>query len=209
MENLNIYISIALIAPLIMMLLLLRGRPQKILAFAVFGIYVCLLSGELNALIFNNFYTSFNFYSKNVSPIIEEFLKAIPIFVYVFCFKPNRRSCIECALSIGVGFAIMENVIYMIDFADSINLVFVLFRGFGAGMMHGVATMIVGLGAEIVVRKKRLIIPGTFAALATASIYHSIYNTIIQSQFQYFGILLPLLTFIPIVLMIFKQNKKL
>lgn len=207
MENINLYISIAIMAPLLMMLFVLRGRPQRVLGFAIAGIYVCLLSGEINALIFKNIFIEAEFYTENISPVIEEILKAIPIFVYVFAFKPKREFCIECAIAIGVGFAIMENVVYMVESAENISLVFVLFRGFGAGMMHGMATLLIGLGAEIVIRKKRLIIPGTLAALATASIYHSIYNTIIQSQYQYFGILLPLLTFVPILITLFKQYK--
>lgn len=208
MEYLNLYISIALMAPLLMMLIVLRGKARRILGFAVAGIYVCLLSGEVNALILNTFCLSNEYFTENVSPIVEEVLKAIPIFVYVFVFKPDRQFNIECAIAIGVGFALMENVITLIDYADDINLVLVLFRGFGAGMMHGMSTLIIGLGADIVIRKKRLIVPGTLAALATASIYHSIYNTIIQSQFQYFGILLPLLTFLPLLIILRKQLKQ-
>lgn len=208
MEYLNLYISIALMAPLLMMLIVLRGKARRILGFAVAGIYVCLLSGEVNALILNTFCLSSEYFTENISPIVEEVLKAIPIFVYVFVFKPDRQFNIECAIAIGVGFALMENVITLINYADDINLVLVLFRGFGAGMMHGMSTLIIGLGADIVIRKKRLIVPGTLAALATASIYHSIYNTIIQSQFQYFGILLPLLTFLPLLIILRKQLKQ-
>lgn len=205
MEYLNLDVSIALMAPLLMMLIVLRGRARRILGFAVAGIYVCLLSGEINALILNSFGVSGEYFTENISPIIEEVLKAIPIFVYVFAFKPDKQSNIECAIAIGVGFALMENVITLINYADDIDLVLVLFRGFGAGMMHGMTTLLIGLGADIVIRKKRLIVPGTLAALAAASIYHSIYNTIIQSQFHYFGFLLPLLTFIPILIILNKQ----
>lgn len=205
MEYLNLFISIALMTPLLMMLVVLQGRSRRILAFAVAGIYVCLLSGEVNAFILNAFGASSEYFTENISPIVEEVLKAIPIFVYVFAFKPDRQSNIECAIAIGVGFALMENVVTLINYAEDINLVLALFRGFGSGMMHGMSTLLIGLGADIVIQKKRLIIPGTLAALATASIYHSIYNTIIQSQFHYFGILLPLLTFVPILIFLRKH----
>lgn len=196
MENINLFISIAIMAPLFLMLLFLRGRTQRVLAFAILGIYICLLSGEIDALIFDVSVFSEAFFTENVSPIVEETLKAIPIFVYVFAFKPNKQSIVECALALGVGFAIMENVLVLVGSTDNISLIFVIFRGFGAGMMHGVTTLMIGIGLEIVSRKKRLIIPGTLASLSAACIFHSIYNIIIHSQYQYFGIVLPLLTFV-------------
>ena len=46
------------------------------------------------------------------SPIIEEILKIIPIFICTFVMHPSRQDLIERSIAIGVGFAILENAFY-------------------------------------------------------------------------------------------------
>lgn len=42
---------------------------------------------------------------------------------------------------------------------------------------------------------------GTFALLSSAIIYHATYNLLVQSTYQYAGILLPIATYIPMLLL--------
>ena len=49
---------------------------------------------------------------------------------------------------------------------------------------------------------------GKAALLAVAMIYHSVYNTLVQSQHQLVGFLLPVFTFIPILVLLNKTEKK-
>lgn len=62
--------------------------------------------------------------------------------------------------------------------------------------MHGPCTGMVGLGMHFIHQKKKLFIPGSFALIVTAMTYHSIYNTLVQSDYRYGGFLLPLSTFV-------------
>ncbi len=67
---------------------------------------------------------------------------------------------------------------------------------------HGVCTLAVGYGMTFVHTKRNLFYTGTVALLAVATIYHSVYNTLVQSQHQLAGFLLPVVTFIPVFIIL-------
>ena len=61
--------------------------------------------------------------------------------------------------------------------------------------------------------QKKLFVCGTLALLIVAITYHSIYNTLIQSEYQMIGAILPMATYIPVLIVmygkkIFKRGKK-
>ena len=70
-------------------------------------------------------------------------------------------------------------------------------RAFGAGLMHGMCTLLVGAGITFVKKKRKIFWVGTFALLSTAIIYHGIYNMLVQSDYKTVGYLLPISTYIP------------
>ena len=74
--------------------------------------------------------------------------------------------------------------------------------------MHGVCTGFVGLGLHFIHQKKKLFLPGSFALLVMSMTYHSIYNTLVQSQYKYFGFMLPLLTFVILFLVTYRARQK-
>ena len=136
---------------------------------------------------------------------MEEILKAIPILIYAFIKKPERQDLLEGGLSVGLGFAIIENVTYIIRFTDRITLLAASFRGLGAGMMHGLTTMVVAFGMSFITSKKKLFFVGTLTFMSIAISFHSIYNMLVQSQFQIIGFLIPIVTFM-IILIVFKKH---
>lgn len=184
-------------APLTMMLFVFKGRAKAVLGFVMAGIYICMLAGEINALVLHTSHQSFHFLITCVTPSIEEFLKAIPIFVFAFALKPSKQYLLECGIALGIGFALMENIAVLFATTD-LTLVTAVFRGFGSGMMHGLCGLIIAIGAEVVVRRHKLIVPATLLVLAISIVYHSLYNLIIESPYEIFGIILPTLTFIPV-----------
>lgn len=206
MAELNLFVFISLMTPLTMMLFVFHGQPKVILGYAMAGMYICTLAGEINALVLSSGTISYAYLAQNVSPLIEEILKCIPIFLLAFAFNPSKQFLVECAVALGIGFALMENIEVLFSNIDNFSIILALIRGFGAGMTHGLCALFIGLGAEIIQRKRRILIPGILGVLSAAAIYHGIYNTIIASQYQMFGIVLPLLTFIPILIAMRKQH---
>ena len=198
-------IFICLIAPLSMMLFIFKGRAQAILGFLLAGIFTCLFAGEINGLILNSTKLSIRFLTVNITPIVEEILKALPIVFVAFLIKPNRQFLLECSIAVGVGFATMENVCLLFDSASALSAGTIIARGFGAGMMHGISTLAVGYFMTFASSDRKLSYTGTVAALSAAIIYHSIYNVMVQSVYPVLGILLPATTFVPFLFIISKQ----
>jgi hypothetical protein len=81
-------------------------------------------------------------------------------------------------------------------------------RAFGAGLMHGMCTLLVGVGISFVKKKSKLFLVGTFALLSTAITYHGIYNMLVQSDYRVIGFLLPISTYIPFVVWRIKKKKQ-
>lgn len=60
-------------------------------------------------------------------------------------------------------------------------------------------TLAVGYGMSFIKKRRNLFYCGTFALLTLASIYHGIFNMLVQSEYKYLGFILPALTYIPVV----------
>ena len=81
-------------------------------------------------------------------------------------------------------------------------------REFGAGLMHGMCTLLVGVGISFVKKRRKLFAVGTFGLLSTAIVYHGIYNILIQSEYSIVGAFLPIATYIPFLLWRLRIKKR-
>lgn len=99
----------------------------------------------------------------------------------------------------------MENTCLLFDSATFLSAGLTIARGFGAGMMHGVSTLAIGYSLTIASSVRKPSYTGTAAALSAAIICHSIYNIMVQSEHPILGILLPVATYIPLLMAL---NKK-
>ena len=208
MGNLNLILFISFAAPLIMTLFVCKGKARTLLMFLFFGTVVGLFCGEFSAIIMKMLPFDRQYYTSNFTPLFEEVFKALPILVYAFLYKPKKRTLLECSILVGVGFAVLENAFILGSAAETVEVTNALIRGFGAGMMHGVCTLAVGYGMTFVHTRRKLFYTGTMALLSVAVIYHSVYNTLVQSSHQLFGFLLPVITFIPVIVLLNKTWKE-
>ena len=200
MESSHLTLFICLAVPLSMMLLIFSGRSRKVLGFLLAGLFMCLFAGEINGLILSRTNLSLRFITVNITPIVEEMLKAIPIVYTAFLAKPKRQYLLEYAIAVGVGFATMENTCLLFDSSSAISAWMIAARGLGAGMMHGVSTLAVGYSITNASSDRILSYAGTVASLSVAIIFHSIFNIMVQSAYPILGILLPSVSFIPLLL---------
>ena len=141
-------------------------------------------------------------YTKNVAiivtPITEEILKAIPILIFAVVLSAKKEALFTASMAVGIGFAVLENAFYLLSYS-SFNMFDAIIRAFGAGLMHGMCTLLVGVGISFVKKKSKMFVVGTFALLSTAITYHGIYNMLVQSDYRGIGYLLPIATYIPFV----------
>ena len=208
MGNLNLILFISFALPLIMSFFVCKSRVRAANIFLFIGMCVCLFCGELSAVAMQTLPYDRTFFASNIGPFFEELFKALPILVYVFVYKPERRTLYECAVMDGIGFAVLENAFILGSSAATVSLVDALMRGLGAGIMHGLCTLAVGYGMSFVHTRRKLFRAGTVAMLAVATIYHATYNTIVQSPHLWMGVLLPVVTLVPVLLLMSKTEKR-
>lgn len=204
MEFLNLYLYLSITVPLSIVLIMSKSKTKSLVCFLIIGLTVALFCGELNGVIFNALPYSQTAYVTTFSPIIEEILKMFPIFVCAFIIKPKRQDIIERAIAVGVGFAILENAFVFASSVGQIDLLTAVLRAFGAGMMHVMTMLFVGFGLSFIYNRRKLFYSGSVGLIATAIIYHSIYNYLVCCGYYVAGFLMPTFIFIPSMLFIKK-----
>lgn len=190
-------IFICITVPMLFMLTIIQDRfARTLLIFMTIGLFYCIFVSEINSILLAFFDNDYAYVTTTITPITEELVKAMPVFFYAFAFSDDRNRLLSIAFAVGIGFAIIENMVILLQNVATVSLFWALIRGFGSALMHGLCTGMVGLGMHFIHQKKKLFIPGSFALIVTAMTYHSIYNTLVQSDYRYFGFLLPLSTFV-------------
>jgi RsiW-degrading membrane proteinase PrsW (M82 family) len=186
---------------------LVEKKARQPIIFVLIGIFLSVFASEVNAYLRNILLMSPFEVTIIVTPISEEILKALPILFFATVLSPKKEALFTASMAVGIGFAVLENAFYMLT-SNSFNMLDAIIRAFGAGLMHGMCTLLVGVGVLFVKKKPKLFVVGTFAMLSTAITYHGIYNMLVQSDFRIIGYLLPITTYIPFVVWRIKKKKK-
>ena len=199
MDNMIYILFISISIPLLLMALLMEKKARMPISFMVIGIFVSVFASEVNGLLSN--LLSMDTYSMTVivTPVSEELLKALPVLYYAVVISDKRERLFTASMAIGIGFALLENAYFLLN-SDNFTIIIAIIRAFGAGLMHGMCTLLVGVGISFVKKKRKLFAVGTFGLLSTAIVYHGIYNILIQAEFSIVGALLPIATYIPFLI---------
>ena len=195
----NIFICLA--APLLIAAYMLRGETKRFIVFFIIGITICLISAYINLFFVNvavdNGRASMTAAQAmvRITPVCEEALKALPVFMFMGLTRPKRGNIIAVALAVGLGFATFENCC-LITLYGAPDFLYALIRGFAAGATHTICAAILGYGLAMVRGYGRLVMPAAFALLCASSTFHAIYNFLISSQgaAQTAGYILPVVT---------------
>ena len=114
----------------------------------------------------------FHFYTRYVSPFIEEGLKALVIVVLI---RSHRIGfLVDAAIfgfAVGAGFAVIENIDYL-SMAPHSGLGTWFVRGFGTAIMHGGSTAIFAVASVALLGRAYAYLPG----FALAVVLHSAFN---------------------------------
>lgn len=208
MDNLTYIAFIAVTVSLALMLPLMEKKLRRLVTFMIVGICCCLFVSELNNILLQAFHNDMFYVTTTITPVTEEIVKMLPILFLAIVISDDRRVVIPNAFAVGVGFALLENVVILTQNVENVTILWALVRGFGSGLVHGICTVMVGWGISYIKKRRKFFYCGTFALLSAAIIYHAIYNLLVQSEYQYVGILLPITTYIPIILLLKKKGIK-
>jgi len=206
-DNITYIIYICFLIPMVLSLFIMGKKSRLVVGYVLIGTTVCILASELNTHIYLGLGKDMLYFSTTVSPVTEEILKALPILFYALIISDDRQKLAQSAFAVGLGFAIMENVIMITQNLYSVDIKWAIMRGFGASLMHSICTVAVGIGISFVRKKKKLFYCGTLSLLMLAITYHSIYNTLVMSPQKYYGVILPICTYIPILFFSIKRKK--
>ena len=206
---------ICIMIPALLSLVVLEKSSRLVFGSFLIGMSICLFTSETNDVLLGMMGESIDYFTTTISPIIEEVSKAIPILVLAFFTSAKkepasfRKKIVQASFAVGLGFAVMENISILTQntSAQSFSVLWALTRGLGAGLLHSVCTMAVGLGVSFVRTRKKFFYCGTLALLMLAITYHAIYNTIITSPWKNYGFALPLATYIPIVYLYLRKKE--
>jgi RsiW-degrading membrane proteinase PrsW (M82 family) len=174
----------------------------------ILGMYITVLASEINAILSYLCRNSMDHFhiTITVTPLCEEILKALPLLFTAVMLSDNREFLFQQALSIGLGFAILENTFILIKNVETVSLLWAMIRGFSSGLMHALCTISVGIGISLIKKRRKLFICSTFAWLMTAAIYHSLFNMLVQSDYWLVGAMIPIASYIPIAIVIWKRK---
>jgi RsiW-degrading membrane proteinase PrsW (M82 family) len=171
------------------------------------GIFASVFASEVNGLFAQHLTMGMYNITITVTPITEELIKALPILYYAMVISDKREQLFTASMATGIGFAVLENAYYLLNYPN-FTMLSAIIRAFGSGLMHGMCTLLVGMGISFVKKKSKMFWAGTFGFLSTAVVYHGIYNILIQSKYSIIGALLPISTYIPFLIWRFKTKRK-
>ena len=196
MDNMIYILFVSISIPILLMALLMEKKARLPVIFMLIGIFVSVFASEVNGLLSQ--FLPMDTYNLTVivTPVSEELLKSLPILYYAIVISDKRERLFTASMALGIGFAVLENAYFLFNYPD-FNLISAIIRAFGAGLMHGMCTLLVGVGISFVKKKIKMFAVGIFGLLSSAIIYHGIYNILIQSDFSIVGALLPITTYIP------------
>jgi protease PrsW len=160
--------SFKLVTPWIVVRSILVGAAVAILALAV------------NSGIAETFHLSRGTMRHTVGPVAEELLKAV--FV-VFLIRTRRVGfLVDAAIhgfAVGAGFAVAENVYYLVSVQDNHVLLWTI-RGFGTALIHGTATAVFAMISKNLSDRRKSPGVGEFIpGLVPAILIHAAFNLVI------------------------------
>lgn len=199
MDNIIYILFVSIFFPILLMTVLVEKKARLPVMFLLFGIFVSVFASEVNGFLAQILPMDMYSITTIVTPVSEEILKALPILYYAVVISDKREQLFTASMATGIGFAILENAFYLLNYPN-FSMFSAVIRAFGAGLMHGMCTLLVGVGISFVKKKRKLFAVGTFGLLSTAIVYHGIYNILIQSEYSTAGALLPIATYIPFLI---------
>lgn len=208
MDNLTYILFICMAVPVCLSFFLLEGKVRQTMIYIFIGICCCLFVSEINGLILSHFNNNIFYVTTIFTPITEEIIKAIPVLFFAYAISSNRHRLLTISLATGLGFALLENVIILVSDIDSVTIWWAIGRGFASSLMHSLCTAAVGYGMSFISQRKKLFISGTFSLLLFAITIHAIFNCLVQSDYPILGLILPVLNYIPIIIIQYKIKKR-
>lgn len=189
----------SMLMPLFFLIVMIKDKRSKhVLLYFAWGV-----SSVLFAFIFNEWFSrssgGIGNASSDITPIVEETLKALPLLLFLRRKSYSPMIIIYCAMASGIGFSVQEMLYYFTQFiVDSglHTLIPLLVRTATTCLMHGMTTAIIGFGLTIALNLRAIRVPIVLGLLALASVIHSLYNILIDTRLAILALIMPALLYL-------------
>jgi len=180
---------------------------KAVLRVIVAGSLLTVVAYFVNGFLLEALSFDYGSFTRYVSPVTEEGLKALVIIVL---FRMNRIGfLVDSAImgfAVGTGFAMGENFYYLYHSSDAHVAVWIV-RGFGTAMMHGGVTAIFAVMSQVLTERNMkinplLYVPGLLAAITL----HSAFNHFVLPPILMTVLILFLLP--PVFYVVFKRSAR-
>jgi RsiW-degrading membrane proteinase PrsW (M82 family) len=141
------------------------------------GILSALAAIVVNPQVANLFHLDFSSLARYVSPFIEELFKALVIIWMVRTRKIGF--VVDAAIygfAAGAGFALVENIWYILHYMSDGNHLTWLIRGLGTALMHGGSTAMMAMILITAIGSSGRLAVSFLPGYLAASVLHSAYN---------------------------------
>lgn len=211
MENISYIVFMCFALPFLLGIPIARKQTRLVLLYTFIGMCCCLFISEVNGLINSLIGQDMFYLTTNITPLTEELIKMLPILIYAIFISSERQTLLTLAFMTGLGFALLENATILVETVlvqGSVDTLWALIRTLGAGLLHSLCTTAVGVGISFICDQKKMFLCGSFALLSMAIVYHSVYNTLIQSDYKYLGAAMPMITYMVVIVILVIVYKK-
>lgn len=211
MENISYIVFMCFALPFLLGIPIARKQTRLVLLYTFIGMCCCLFISEVNGLINSLIGQDMFYLTTNITPLTEELIKMLPILIYAIFISSERQTLLTLAFMTGLGFALLENATILVETVlvqGSVDTLWALIRTLGAGLLHSLCTTAVGVGISFIRDQKKMFLCGSFALLSMAIVYHSVYNTLIQSDYKYLGAAMPMITYLVVIVILVIVYKK-
>ena len=173
----NILLCIAI--PLLVALLFIRGEARRFAGAFLLGMGVCLVSAYISGYLSLVTGMGENDASIFLAPMVEELMKLLPLLLFMILLDPEERSLTMLAVSIGAGFATLENCCYILSYGAE-SLAYVLIRGVAVGVMHIVSILALTIWLITAKRLRVFSFPAVAGGVSLPMLFHALYNLLVS-----------------------------
>lgn len=179
---------------------------QKFLLLSMlWGIMSAGLAFLLNTSLTDSLSIDFTTVTRYIAPVTEEVLKAILIFILIGFRRIGFA--IDAAIygfAIGAGFALTENIVYIVQLGPDAGLFVWILRGFGTAVMHGGCTALLAMIMMLGIQRDKPAWLSSLPGLALALVVHSGFNHFAINPFLQTALVIIVLP--TVFVMVFNQS---
>ncbi|MFZ1128758.1 PrsW family glutamic-type intramembrane protease [Methanoregula sp.] len=196
-DAMNLILCAAYLLPFLFLVIFIGRIGTRFILFVVWGFIAAVPVYFLEPVLFQAAQTEIPavLASITISPIVEEFFKALPLLILALAgARQQDRDIFLYAFASGIGFAIIET-----GLISSPDLIVILTHSFSTALMHGCTCSIIGYGIVIAGHFDRRAFPSLILGFFTLAVtIHALYNLLGSAFFGLAGFCIDLV--FPVIL---------